>query len=217
MEGTNIERYTNALRTAVDKLERPKFTIVAKDMVELLKQAGFVDVGYKRFPTPLGPWAKGKKQKEVGNTLRIICDTGFQAYALALMTRVLHMSADEVNQLVADAKEDLENKKIHVIYTLYAVLELNWWWTFTDWWIDILFTDGSLKNDRLHINKPTSHSAVRDSRGQFHFQEHTPSVSFFFLFVRILCTYSRQHAHFSAFHPKVFNDCNVFSSFKWYP
>jgi len=94
-------------------------------MVELLKEAGFVDVGFKRFPTPLGPWAKGKKQKEIGNTFRMICDTGMQAYGLALMTRVLNMRADEVNQLVADAKDDLGNKKIHAIYTLYVALKLD--------------------------------------------------------------------------------------------
>ncbi|RPA81276.1 methyltransferase family protein [Ascobolus immersus RN42] len=121
LAGSNIERYTNALRKACDRLDKPKFCIVGRDMAGLLREAGFVDVGIRKFCAPLGPWAKGAKQKEIGSTLRLICSTGFQAYALALLTRVLGLSAEQVNALVDDAKIDLGNKRIHPIYPLYAV------------------------------------------------------------------------------------------------
>lgn len=65
------------------------------------------------FKQPLAGWPKDPALKKVGQYMQVNCESGFEAYAMALLTRVLGMNNEEVRQIIAGAIRDLRDKKIH--------------------------------------------------------------------------------------------------------
>jgi SAM-dependent methyltransferase len=78
-----------------------------------LREAGFVDIHVKWYNWPLGPWAKGEKNKNVGRWALANFLDGLPA-ANALFTRVLGWTYEEVQVFVAECKEELRQQKVHV-------------------------------------------------------------------------------------------------------
>jgi hypothetical protein len=66
---------------------------VADTMKSDIEKVGFVNVVEQIFKEPLGVWAADPKLKELGLWALLSFDTGFEAYALATLTRVLKVSA----------------------------------------------------------------------------------------------------------------------------
>lgn len=66
-----------------------------------------------RFKQPLGGWPKDPVLKKVGQYIQISTESGFEAYALALMTRVLGKTNDEAIEIINGAIKDANNRKIH--------------------------------------------------------------------------------------------------------
>lgn len=62
---------------------------------------------------PFGTWPADHKQKEMGAYLYMTAEKGFEAFGVALLTRVLGMDIKEVDELIAQAKKDSKNRKIH--------------------------------------------------------------------------------------------------------
>lgn len=62
---------------------------------------------------PLNTWPADKAQKELGAYFLLTAQTGFEAFGLALLTRQLGMSADEVRIIVDGSKKDAKNRNIH--------------------------------------------------------------------------------------------------------
>lgn len=66
---------------------------------------------------PSGPWPKDQKMKEIGYWVLVNTETSFEAYGLALFTRILGMSGEEARDLCTHAHRDCNNKHIHVYVT----------------------------------------------------------------------------------------------------
>ncbi|KAL1847749.1 hypothetical protein Plec18170_008410 [Paecilomyces lecythidis] len=81
-----------------------------------LREAGFQDVQVRKFVIPAGPWPKDKRLVSAWNLLQ--SETGYEATAMALLTRQEGWLKDEVSVLVAKAKEDSKNRKIHGLLDL---------------------------------------------------------------------------------------------------
>jgi len=69
---------------------------------------------------PWGPWPKDPRMKEIGYWALLNSEYSFEAYGLALFTRVLGMTGEEARELCARAQRDLKNKHIHVYNPKYA-------------------------------------------------------------------------------------------------
>jgi len=69
---------------------------------------------------PWGPWPKDPRMKEIGYWALLNSEYSFEAYGLALFTRVLGMSGEEARELCTRAQRDLKNKHIHVYNPKYA-------------------------------------------------------------------------------------------------
>jgi hypothetical protein len=72
-----------------------------------LQAAGFVDVHVKRTKWPFGQWAKGEKLKELGKYAQQDLKDGLGSSTLALCTRVLGWSREEVEVFCAGVKKEL--------------------------------------------------------------------------------------------------------------
>ena len=66
---------------------------VADTMKSDIEKAGFVNVIEQVFKVPLGGWAADPKLRELGMWALLGFDTGLEGYALAMLTRVMRVSA----------------------------------------------------------------------------------------------------------------------------
>jgi hypothetical protein len=96
---------------ALAKVGRPAHT--GETLKELFEDAGFEDVRVLNIKHPLGPWPKDKRLKHVGALMLLNCETAFEAYGLALFTRVLGMEHEEAMQLCKDAFAAVKNRQNH--------------------------------------------------------------------------------------------------------
>ena len=85
-----------------------------KKYKEYLEQAGFEDVVEKKYQWPVGTWAKGKREKMLGQWYREDLLSGLQGFSMALLTRGLGMSTVEVELLLIGVREDINSNKIHI-------------------------------------------------------------------------------------------------------
>lgn len=86
-----------------------------------VRDAGFVDVQIKRFKVPLGRWPKDAKMKHVGAWFLLNMLEGLGAMSLAIFTRYLGWSVDEVEVLLAKARADLRTGRMHAYEKLYVL------------------------------------------------------------------------------------------------
>lgn len=81
---------------------------------QYLEDAGFVDVVERKYEWPVGTWAKGKRAKTLGLWYREDLLSGLQGFTMAVLTRALGMSKEEVEVLLVGVREDIKSNKIHV-------------------------------------------------------------------------------------------------------
>ncbi len=81
---------------------------------EMMEQAGFVDVVERKYEWPVGTWARGKRMKMLGMWYREDLLVGLQGFTVAVLTRALGMSKEEVEVLLVGVREDIRSNKIHI-------------------------------------------------------------------------------------------------------
>jgi SAM-dependent methyltransferase len=89
-----------------------------KDQVERI---GFVEVKEVVYKLPMGPWPKDKRLKEIGAVERMMLLEGIEAYMLRGYTQVLGGDPKTLAIILAQAKRDLSDPKIHT-YVFYHIV-----------------------------------------------------------------------------------------------
>jgi len=117
--GSALERYYQLLDEAAKKAGGSIY--METPLKVLVPGAGFVGYDETILRLPLGPWPKDKKLKEIGKWFQLSADSGFEAYGLALFTRVLGMKLEEFHRLVADCKAEVRGKKVHAYSKMWFV------------------------------------------------------------------------------------------------
>lgn len=82
-----------------------------------LRQRGFQEVNVRSLPCPLGPWAKGQRQKRLGWMARKDLYEGIDAISKKLFL-MMGDSEEEVDAFLARCKEELMDPTIHVCMPL---------------------------------------------------------------------------------------------------
>ena len=100
---------------------------------EWFKDAGFVNIQVKKFQVPYGVWPKDRHfvssspsfflsevtdvlvQKEIGTWMQAGTEAGFEAGALAALTRYKEWTREEVIALASRARADGRNRGVHTI------------------------------------------------------------------------------------------------------
>ncbi|QSS59193.1 TAM domain methyltransferase [Histoplasma capsulatum] len=88
---------------------------------EGMEQAGFVDVEEVVFKVPLSPWPKDARMKDLGRYQATHVQEMLQSYSLALFTRVLEWSKEELDVLLRAVGNDLKDMRSH-LYTKVRVV-----------------------------------------------------------------------------------------------
>ncbi|KAF2183321.1 S-adenosyl-L-methionine-dependent methyltransferase [Zopfia rhizophila CBS 207.26] len=76
-----------------------------------LRSVGFVDIHAKHYKWPVGGWAKGEKMKLLGRFVKEDLMDWLPSSALALFTRVLKWSREEVELFLATCRRELKEER----------------------------------------------------------------------------------------------------------
>ena len=80
---------------------------------EYLQAAGFVDIHSKWSNWPVGPWAKHKKNKELGRLAFVDFYDGMTS-AATLFQKFLGYTTEEAQVLVAEVRKEFRDQKVHL-------------------------------------------------------------------------------------------------------
>ncbi|KAM0227894.1 hypothetical protein ACHAP5_012087 [Fusarium lateritium] len=85
---------------------------------DILRDAGYVDIVETVFKWPTNSWPQDKKYKEIGqwNNMNMDAFKGLEALSIAVLTRVLGWSQEEVVVFLAKVRKDFNNKSIHAYW-----------------------------------------------------------------------------------------------------
>ena len=91
-----------------------------------LQEAGFEEVTEHRFKMPDNPWPsaktpEGRRLKEIGKWRRLEIEMGMEGWSLAMFTRVLGMTFEEVQVYLAEVRRDWRDRRVHA-YTRVGVV-----------------------------------------------------------------------------------------------
>jgi SAM-dependent methyltransferase len=88
---------------------------------EYIDRAGLINTVEKRYKMPLGPWPKDEKLKEIGRWHLLEAYQGVEGWTLALFTRVLGWSYEQVQLYLAQVRQGFSDRSIHA-YTRVSVV-----------------------------------------------------------------------------------------------
>ncbi|MCJ1285119.1 hypothetical protein MMC26_004457 [Xylographa opegraphella] len=81
---------------------------------EQLAQQGFVNIRYETIKWPIGSWAKGKKEKEIGRWMLENTLQGLQGVSMALLTRHLGWSREAVELFLVGVRKQILDRSSHI-------------------------------------------------------------------------------------------------------
>ncbi|EEP81564.1 predicted protein [Uncinocarpus reesii 1704] len=87
---------------------------IAPKLLELVEDAGFVNVVDERRRAPLSPWPSDPKQKNLGEIMRMVMADSLEPYCLALFTRILNWNDTMIQAQLAGVRQDLRNMNYHI-------------------------------------------------------------------------------------------------------
>lgn len=120
-ENTNILKWGQLLCEAARNLGRPMGSDVCDSFPQQMRDVGFVDVQQRDFAWPTNTWPKNPSMKELGLRTLINCTDGMEGFCLALLTRGLEWTKEEVDVFVALVKKDFKDRSIHAFIPMPVV------------------------------------------------------------------------------------------------
>lgn len=115
LHGTAMERWGDLITQGMAAIGHD---LAASKYKSLMEEAGFVDVVEVRHVWPQNTWPADRRLKELGRWNLVNSLDGLQGYSMALMTRVLGMSTEEVEMLLMDVRKDMKSRKIHAYWPM---------------------------------------------------------------------------------------------------
>jgi len=86
-----------------------------------MQAAGFEDVVEMQYKWPQNRWPKDPKYKELGLWTLANVDEGLEGLSLALFTRGLGWSKEEVLAYLVQVRRDIRSTRIHAYWSIYVV------------------------------------------------------------------------------------------------
>ncbi|EFQ26057.1 methyltransferase domain-containing protein [Colletotrichum graminicola M1.001] len=114
-----MARWSTLMMEGTELIGRP-ITVPAA-FRRLLQEAGFEDVVEHKRVWPTSPWPKDEALRELGLWTQACSLEGVEPGALALFTRVLGWTREEVLVFIASVRKDFKNKNIHAYWNAYSV------------------------------------------------------------------------------------------------
>ncbi|MAD85599.1 MAG: hypothetical protein CL912_21775 [Deltaproteobacteria bacterium] len=80
---------------------------------EWMRDAGFTDVHSSLYKWPSNTWPKGKKEKTLGLWNMVNTLDGLEGFTMAMFTRVLGWTPEEVQLFLVEVRRDCKDKRLH--------------------------------------------------------------------------------------------------------
>ncbi|KAK8228817.1 S-adenosyl-L-methionine-dependent methyltransferase [Phyllosticta capitalensis] len=87
----------------------------------MLSEQGFINIKEECIKWAIGSWPRGKKQKQIGVWTLENLSQGLQGISLALFTRQLGWSREEVELFLVDVRKDINDRSKHYYWVMYNV------------------------------------------------------------------------------------------------
>ncbi|KAK3323198.1 S-adenosyl-L-methionine-dependent methyltransferase [Cercophora scortea] len=81
-----------------------------------MEEAGFVDVVVTEFKCPVGPWAKGEREKQLGLFAKLVLETDIEGYVLYMWSAVMGWTKEETQVYIAHLRRQLRDPNVHSWY-----------------------------------------------------------------------------------------------------
>lgn len=112
MDGHPIQEWSTEICRGAAALGRPLTN--SKYYGKWMREAGFVDIVEKHFYWPLNTWPKGKKEKMLGMWAQRDILDGLPGLSLAILTRGLKWTREQVEVLLAGVRNDMRDRSVHI-------------------------------------------------------------------------------------------------------
>lgn len=117
--GTAIEQY---YRVTTEAYAKAGYTVSpGPQLAQWFYQSGFQDIHVLKYVIPMGTWPKNEHLKSIGAWNALQAQSGFEAAAIAVMTRFESWGSAQVKDLVQRTLNDVRNRSIHAIFDFYVV------------------------------------------------------------------------------------------------
>ncbi|WYZ44935.1 hypothetical protein EsH8_VIII_000251 [Colletotrichum jinshuiense] len=91
------------------------------DLVDVLKEVGFVDVTIQTYKWPSNSWPKDPKYKELGIWVQENITAGMEGFLMAPCTRAHNWTREEVLMLLMGVRNDIKDRSIHAYWPVYSL------------------------------------------------------------------------------------------------
>ncbi|PVH89233.1 S-adenosyl-L-methionine-dependent methyltransferase [Cadophora sp. DSE1049] len=118
-DAKHINMWVAGLHEAADKIGRTFRS--AGRCKEWMEDVGFGKVAEQRIKAPLAPWAKNRRQKEIGIYQQQVMLDASSAYGAAHFTRVLGWTSEEFEVLSAGVRQELKDRTLQLYSNLYVI------------------------------------------------------------------------------------------------
>lgn len=88
---------------------------------EQLAEVGFTNIVQTEYPWPTNTWPKDRHAKLIGSWAGRNLSEGMEAFSLMLFTKALGWSVEEVQVLLAHARKEMSDRKIHIYWKVINV------------------------------------------------------------------------------------------------
>jgi hypothetical protein len=103
-----------------ERFGRPATT--ALDYASQMRDAGFEKVSQTQFKWPQNRWPKDPKMKELGMWTHANLVSDLSGISLAIFTRILKFTTEELELFLVDVRKEMRDKMIHAYVPMYVVL-----------------------------------------------------------------------------------------------
>jgi hypothetical protein len=91
-------------------------------VMQQMKDAGFVNVSLTNFKMPIGPWPKDTRLRQAGLYGLVNLLDGLHGLSVKIFTDLLGYSMEELETLLAEARQDACRRDVHSYYPVYVIL-----------------------------------------------------------------------------------------------
>ncbi|KAI9736300.1 MAG: hypothetical protein M1834_001186 [Cirrosporium novae-zelandiae] len=117
-DGSAVLEWSKTILKASEKMG--KSLDQALQYRDWMRETGFVDIQETIYKWPVNTWPKGKKFKEMGMWTLENLMAGFQGLSMALLTRGLGWTRDEVEAYLVEARQDAKDRKKHGYFPIHV-------------------------------------------------------------------------------------------------
>jgi hypothetical protein len=118
-EDSPAKKWGDLMLEAADKFGAPLDS--CKRYKQQLEEAGFVDIVEQVYRWPSYVWPKDPKFKEMGMWTFENLGNGASGLSMALFTRALGWTAEEVEVFLVGVRNDMKNPSVHGWWPIYVV------------------------------------------------------------------------------------------------